>query len=907
LVTLDSGEVITRSWTYDHDMVASEQVVSSAAPANVFRTEYTYFYDADGRPTNVEQARRRKDDGSFQTTSYTYDTRGRVLTTTFPDGVKLVNEYTGDYVTHRYFEVGGSAIPQMDQRFEYNAKGQLIKQWDARNNLTQLDYDNRSRLTTITNPLGEQTLFTYADNLLAQIDAGHTAVDGEGQVTKLIYDTRGRLTGTQRKNDAGVFEAFESYELDSEGRRLSTTDAINRKTKWAYDLLGRIVSVTDPLNKVTQTSYDAPGNLILSTDALGRQTAYEYDDLNRRVATVESGVSPNPRTEFTYDAAGNLTSVKDGENQTTSYAYDALSRNTRVTQPLGQYVEYVYDDRDRIDYSVMARGQKIDYAYAAWGPVQEEKQYPTTSAVTPDRTIAYTYDNDGNLTAVSDSGVQPGPIYSLTYDSLGRAYDEAGAHPPGGSRMINYRYDRYGNCKEVTLQDGTAVTQAYTFNKLNRLASANLAGASIALSYLANDARQSIALPGGVSRGMTYKANGPIDAITVSGPGGSLAQFTYTYDDVLNVDTLTDGDGLHDYGHDGLNRLTSAVRPSGLGLPNESYAYDRAGNREDVGNPALYAYDANNRISASPGLTYTHDADGNLVSRSDGAAFTYDARNRLIQYAKSGITAAYLQDPLGRRIRKTVNGVETWFLWGGSQLLAEYDGIGARKQRYGYIGSDHTPVQVADANGTYYVQSDRLGAPRLLTDSSAQIVWKARYEAFGKAVVDADPDGNLVPVNFNARLPGQMFDAESGLYDNYFRDYDPAIGRYIESDPIGLDGGINTYLYARANPLSRIDPTGEDAIAIPVPRPIPLPGWAGPAGAVAGAGWAGWQVGSAIYPHIAIPLGDAIDKMCNSKEKNCRALYDTIIRSCWSITNPRKRQRCFEAAKTSYEQCMAQD
>jgi RHS repeat-associated protein len=810
-VTLDAGETITRTRTYDHDWVATEQVVSTAAPIKIFRTEYTFFYGADGRPTAIASEKRRKDDGSFRTTSYTYDTRDRLLTTTLPDGIKLVRTYTGDFVTKIAYEVSGAEIGSMKRLFDYDSQGNSIKKWDARNNLTQYGYDNRGRLISTTNPLAQQNLYTYTNDLLTQIEVGKTVADGEGQVSKLIYDTRGRLTTVQRKDDSGVFQTFQSFALDSEGQRLSITDALSRTTTFGYDLSGRLTSTKDALNKTTSFGYDAAGNRTSVTDALNRLVNYEYDDLNRQTAMVEAGVSPSPRTEYSYDAAGNLTSVKDGENRTTAYVYDSLSRNTTVTQPLGQQTQFFYDSRDRVDYLVNARGNKLDYGYETWGPIKEEKQYVTTSSSTPTRTIAYAFDLDGNVSSVVDDAVQTTPTYALTYDQLGRLYDETAKFVPGGDRVLNHRYDRYGNRNTLTFNDGTALTNSYLFDKRNRLTAATLVGTSVSVGYFGNDDRQTVTLPGSVTRSYTYKANGPIDTITVTGTGGQLGQYAYAYDDVLNVDTLTTTDGVHDYGYDALNRLTSAVHPTGLGLSNEAYAYDKVGNREDPGNAALYAYDGNHRITNSPtSLTYTFDADGSVATRSDGTTYTHDYRSRLTQFVKGATTATYLYDALGRRIRKTVNGTATWFLWDGGRLLAEFNASGTRTQRYSYLGSDYAPTQVQDANGTFYVHADHLEAPRLATNGSGVVIWKAKYEAFGKAAVDADPDGNTQLVTLNLRFPGQYADIESGTYYNYFRDYDPATGRYLQSDPLGVRIGNNTYGYSNQSPTGWTDPRGLD-------------------------------------------------------------------------------------------------
>ncbi len=117
----------------------------------------------------------------------------------------------------------------------------------------------------------------------------------------------------------------------------------------------------------------------------------------------------------------------------------------------------------------------------------------------------------------------------------------------------------------------------------------------------------------------------------------------------------------------------------------------------------------------------------------------------------------------------------------------------------------------AGASQVFYVYADQIGSPRRITTSDAanKVVWAwDNLDAFGANLADEDPDADGKAFTYNLRFPGQVFDAESGMHYNYFRDYDPAIGRYIESDPIGLKGGLNTYAYVYDSPLHYSDPKG---------------------------------------------------------------------------------------------------
>ena len=127
-------------------------------------------------------------------------------------------------------------------------------------------------------------------------------------------------------------------------------------------------------------------------------------------------------------------------------------------------------------------------------------------------------------------------------------------------------------------------------------------------------------------------------------------------------------------------------------------------------------------------------------------------------------------------------------------------------------------VSVGASANTYYFHNDHLGTPQVLTDEDQNVVWQGRYDPFGKV------EETVALVEQNLRFPGQYLDRETGQHYNYFRDYDPTTGRYVESDPIGLEGGINTYSYVSANPLIFIDPDGLERHSVGLGGSIPMLG-----------------------------------------------------------------------------------
>ena len=221
---------------------------------------------------------------------------------------------------------------------------------------------------------------------------------------------------------------------------------------------------------------------------------------------------------------------------------------------------------------------------------------------------------------------------------------------------------------------------------------------------------------------------------------------------------------------------------------------------------------------------------------------TYNHANRLASISNGSMNASYLYNALDQRLFKTVDGQQTRFLVDSNGTLLQ-EIKGTQVKTYFYLAGQPLAVIINTSPSSaslYYFHNDHLGTPQVMTDEGQNIVWKASYTPFGQA--------NLLinAVENNLRFPGQYFDIETGTHYNYHRDYDPELGRYLQSDPIGLAGGINTYAYVYQNPLRYTDPYGESAlagvlagvgadIAIPDPTDLAWPKWAGFGLAITGA------------------------------------------------------------------------
>jgi RHS repeat-associated protein len=251
------------------------------------------------------------------------------------------------------------------------------------------------------------------------------------------------------------------------------------------------------------------------------------------------------------------------------------------------------------------------------------------------------------------------------------------------------------------------------------------------------------------------------------------------------------------------------------------------------------------------------NANGNItgIPTADGTAyatFTYNNANRASSVSGTAVAASYVYDYAGQRFSKTNPGfpAEVYSYSQGAQLIADNNNGTVTD----YVYADGRPLAIIQpaatptANQINYVLTDHLGTPQIVSNTSAATVWSTTYQPFGTT-------GTIsASINQNLRLPGQYSDTETGFSYNLNRDYIPSLGRYLQTDPSGLQAGINTYLYADGNPTVTIDPKGLDYLYVLDP---PSAHGLGHAGALVGNESSGWDYYSKLGDDL--PLNNVSD------------------------------------------------
>jgi RHS repeat-associated protein len=341
-----------------------------------------------------------------------------------------------------------------------------------------------------------------------------------------------------------------------------------------------------------------------------------------------------------------------------------------------------------------------------------------------------------------------------------------------------------------------------------------------------------------------YKRTFDLDGRITSYPLGTAGQSglvrTVNYDASSRVTSFvhtTAGTGVaaptfdQSFSYDNLDRLIGITTSTST----QAYVYDANGNRTQVRYGAS-AYDyvmgpASNRVATvwgpQPGNYRSYDAAGN-VEGTGVVTLNYSDRGRPVGVWNGDAGGAgYAYNGLDQRVIKTApaaiiaTGTNFYAYDADGKLLGEYDATGKPLEETVYLGS--TPVavvtpQASAGTNVFYVYTDQINTPRVITSAATNaMVWRwDMADPFGVGSPSENPSG-AGAFTYNPRMPGQLFDKETNYFYNYYRYYDPQIGRYVQSDPIGLNGGINTYAYVGGNPLSYYDFLGLKLCSVTLP------------------------------------------------------------------------------------------
>ena len=805
---------------------------------DVRRPEYTRTYapvvPTMAQPTSCD-TNPSSADWTLVNTVYTDYTDGRLVTKTITDAASAISRTTS-------FSYYGPADPD-------GMEGQLASVNGPRTDVTDVTtytYDtSNGNLLTITNALGHETevLNHDAHGRPIQIE------DPNGAVTTLTYHPRGWLrtstidgkTTTYDYEDTGLIDrvtlptgAYLDFSYDNAHRMTAVADnssfrieydldamsnvlaeeycagtcsgtSIRRTISRVFNNLSRLEQLLGGEGQKTRFTYDDNGNLERTIDPrdpsspITSPTLFSenaYDALDRLKEFIDNDAE---RTTYTYDVMGSVTSVTDPGGLTTYYIVNSFGDILQIDSPDSGVTDFDFDSGGNRDESTDARAVTATYSYDALNRLTLI-DYPghTDSSFTYDQnsggqnglgrlttmtdesgTTSYTYDLRGHVASMTTNRSSIIRTFSFSHDNDGKL-DQI-TYPSG--TVVDYSYDAAGRLSSIDVTKGTTTTVVnnITYEPF---------GPAISWDY-----------GNGLTADLPVDSDYRIESVT----HGTMMDVGYLYDDADNIldfdDLLSTYD--EDFVYDDLNRLTDADGDYGIW----TFQYDATGNRTYATQGLLsdtYSYvTGSNRLSTIVGdhaASYTYDANGNVID--DGTYdFFYGDDNRLYRIDDAGGTIAkYTHNAHGERVKKDTGTVTYYHYDVSGRLLAELDGSGNSVREYVYL--EDRPIAFLDGSTIYYIHGDHLGTPHVVTNGAQTVVWQARYKPFGEANVVVNT------VDFNLRYPGQYYDAEIGLHYNYSRDYDPSTGRYLQPDPIGLSGGLNTYAYVENNPIRYTDRFG---------------------------------------------------------------------------------------------------
>jgi RHS repeat-associated protein len=811
-----------------------------------------YTYDAAHRLTQVADSQNNR-------IVYTLDAMGhRTKEETLDPSNYLVRLHHRAYNTlnQLWKEIGSANTADVTTSFGYDLNGNQTSVNAPLNRSTSNLYDELNRLKQISDPEGGISLFGYDAN-----DNLTSVTDPRGKVTSYVYNGFGDLK-QQTSPDTGVTNNV----YDSGGNLSTSTDARSKTGTYTYDALNRVTQLSYP-DQTIGYSYDTgtnnKGRLMQVTDGSG-STGWAYTSLGRVSGRSQVMGSVTKSVGYGYNSSGQLTSLVTPSGQTITYGY-SNNRISSITvnstallssvlyDPFGPARQWTWGNSSlevrsynqdgnltQLD-SAGLRNYDYDDAFRIVGILDDDD---------PDLDVAYIYDRNDRLTDalpelpdpitmnLSATSAAPGATITVTLANIptGSGYWLALARtgtplttsskwtavtPTSGAFVWNVTMPAYAGTYQVRFFGGG-------FNQLLSSSTITVSAPPTPPSATLNT-NDSRTLPGSsVTLRLAGSPGGATDWLAlalVGSPMTSYVQYTYVGNGVTSRDwtvTMPSSENSYEF-RLFLNNGYTLHAASGPAVLTDDAPVTGSG-------PGAYSYDANGNRNAAPGSTYTISTTSNRLTSVSGAinrTYSYDAAGNNTGYSgltfgyndagrmtgvSGGASASYVHNALGQRVKKTVSGVATYFVYDeAGHLVGEYNSSGLLIQETVWLGD--IPVATLRPNGgsvsIYYVHADHLNTPRRITrPSDSAIVWRWDSDPFGTDAANQDPDGDSTQFTYNLRFPGQYFDAETGLSYNYFRDYDAAIGRYVQSDPIGLQGGLNTYTYVGANPLDGIDVFG---------------------------------------------------------------------------------------------------